>query len=152
MATPAPVRDLWPDDLARGPILTPLAILRVQAARLRTKTGGLLEAEIKETSEEDRITYAFDLVAPALDRYRHGILHVTHGKRQVYPAKLASTYLPAKMNQPNVVHTTTAYTQEAFMEGLASIFGKAELRAVIDSILAQSNESSGDRDSMVEAS
>ncbi len=38
--------DLWPDDIGDSKMKPPVAILRDQATHLKTKTGGLIEAEV----------------------------------------------------------------------------------------------------------
>ncbi len=40
------IPDLWPDEIAELDVLTPVAILRVQAGQLRQKTRGLVEADV----------------------------------------------------------------------------------------------------------
>lgn len=43
---PEMLTDLWP-EIETENIVTPLAILRFQAGQLRTKTKGLIEAEVR---------------------------------------------------------------------------------------------------------
>ena len=121
------VPDLWPDEVANVDMLTPLAILRIQAGQLQKKTKGLVEAEIDPEPDQEAEHYYFDIIAPALNRYRYRLLHVFHKRDQVYPVYVEDL-------------TGRCATQEEFVRALSDIFSSSNTRSVISSIIAQSNE------------
>ena len=87
------IPNLWPKKFSRG-ILTPLAVLRVQAAKFKDMTEGLLEAEVTTNWErEDLKVHSLELIAPALDSYRRVILTVRHAHPGAYPLWLRSDFL-----------------------------------------------------------
>jgi len=59
------IPDLWPDEITRTEVPTPLAILRIQANNLRAKTKGIIEAEVRclVDREKKREIYHFEIVA-----------------------------------------------------------------------------------------
>src|ERR1700733_15750752 len=78
------ITNLWPDDL-RVDALSPVAILRIQAAKLEELTNGLLEGKVAVLEEENGdVQIAFDVIAPALGGYRHRILVARHDPQFVY--------------------------------------------------------------------
>jgi hypothetical protein len=148
MSTSIP--DLWPEDLSVN-ILTPAAILKGQAAKLAEKTKGLLEAEVT-TSEEPRaaagpldltrtdaqstgntlIVHDFDLIAPALQNYRHRVMVAKHSAALCYPASVMSEAL---IHGPIV-----ANSEQEFIQLVGTILQSVAVRAVIQSLIARSNE------------
>ena len=67
--------DLWPEeiDIEKLPsIITPISILKEQASLLGQKTKNIVEAEVKSTDAgNSQISVTFNLVAPALNKYRY---------------------------------------------------------------------------------
>lgn len=157
MADSIPV--LWPDNISVS-VVSPLSILRAQVAPLQKMTKGLLLVNIStRTSEElDEVVHSMDLVAPALNNYRHQILSVTHSKDCVYPAKIeAACFVPKPgpddlMQQKaitNVIRNLVggnqdlwpmADSEEAFIKYLGMVLKSQEVRSIIDSLLAKMNE------------
>ncbi len=94
--------DLWPDSI-RTTVLSPIAILRLQAAKLKERTKGLLEAEVitSDGGMENGSAFAihrFEVVANNPVRTRHQMLTATHHKKLLYPATVESGYLPKDLN------------------------------------------------------
>lgn len=123
-----PTRDLWPDDISTAPFVSPVAILREQAAILAEKTKGLLEGDVTTSRVSDRFDHHFYIVAPALDNYRYKLLTVRHGNLDMYPA--AIQYHP-----DTIVHS--AQTQEQFVELLGTLLAREETKRVVHALLAQ---------------
>ena len=140
---PDVIPDLWPDDVVLSTVLSPLAILRFQAGQLRQRTKGLLEAEVQmEEKKEGRIQLSFDLIAPALDRYRYRLFTMEHDKQLVYPVRLdlGGFCFPGEFG--NYLDWVDAASQDEFVRWVAEIFKCERVRSVIHSLIARSNDSS----------
>jgi hypothetical protein len=133
------IPDLWPDEIGNLDVATPLAILRVQAGQLKQKTRGHVEAAVDtETSADGKVEhYYFDLIAPALNRYRVRLLDAWHRPKQVYPI-----YVDSEAMQ----ETAECATQAGFVHVLGVIFSSSETLSLITSFIAQSNEKRSDAD------
>ena len=135
--TASGVHDLWPKEIEQV-VLTPLAIMRIQAAILRDKTKNLLEAEIESTEiPTNRIKHTFILVAPALERYTYSLFAVKHDVGLVYPAAVESQAV-----QDVWKNDAVAATQEEFTHLIFKVLNDNKTKAVISSLLARSNEAS----------
>jgi hypothetical protein len=114
----ASIPDLWPEDIAVDSV-TPLAILNAQATKLAEKTKGLLEAEVTTHEEQEPVpqpgvvdvsrplskillVHEFDVIAPALQNYRHRIMSVKHSPELCYPCRIFSDAL---VNSPSYAYT-----------------------------------------------
>jgi hypothetical protein len=138
MATTIP--DQWPDIDVN--ILTPQAILRYQASQLKKKTRGLLDAELSVTTAGNKSSLQLDLIAPALNGYRHRVLAAHFETEMVYPAiVVADCYLEStgSLAFPYPGHRE-ASTEREFLEIVAEVLRSKEVRALIDSLIARSNE------------
>jgi hypothetical protein len=131
------IPDLWPDEIAELDVLTPAAILGIQASQLRQKTKGLVEAEVVTETQKDAVHYYFDLIAPALGRYRYRLLDAWHAPRQVYPVFVWTD----QWEGPKVPEACAS--QNGLIELLGRVFKSSDTRAVISSFIAQSNEQRG---------
>jgi hypothetical protein len=80
---PAINEDLWP-DLNLAPVVTPLSILREQAALLGKRTKGVLRGEVETWGAGERISNSFNIVVPSLGDYKYTLLYVQ--ERLVYSA------------------------------------------------------------------
>jgi hypothetical protein len=140
---PDTIPDLWPEDVTAPTVLTPLAILRFQAGQLRQRTKGLLEADVQtQNLLEGRVQHSFDLIAPALNRYRYRLFTVEHDLEMVYPVTVSAEGVGFPVNQLFVGETpaASAFTQDQFLELVARILKADHVRSAIQSLLARSNE------------
>ncbi|CAN5700587.1 hypothetical protein BH23PLA1_BH23PLA1_05790 [soil metagenome] len=163
MAEGIPV--LWSDDIKLD-TLPPLAILRAQANALRQMTRGLLEAEVTTSKrEKGRVEHRFDLIAPGLDGYRHRLFIVSHRAEMVYPVKVETTLhertAVRRTPREHTIHeklaekrptkrlpgaeetdlwTPNAATEQEFVEVVRQILQSNEVRSLIQSLVARSNE------------
>ena len=137
---PATIPDLWPNDLAVANVLTPLAIMRYQAGQLLQKTKGLLEAEVESGSNKERTIHAFEIVAPALGRYRYRLFTASHRPDLVYPVRVNApfqfVYGRASVSEIDVP------SQDELFSAIGAILNATQARSVIQSLIAQSNETS----------
>lgn len=160
----ATIPSLWPDDI-RVDLLPPVTILRVQAGQLGRLTGGILDADVTTvTGDKGFVVHRLDLIAPALGGRRYRALAATH-RADYYPLVLeADCYRPktrtTKYNpfEPLgglITTRTEALTwpdatdwrpavadQEEFIKKVGEVLRSREVRAVIESMIALSNEQS----------
>ena len=86
--------DLWPQNLNLEAGPTPLSILRTQASLLADKTQGVLEGAVETWSAGPDIYHRFDIVVPALGRYRYELFKVHHSPT-LYPVVVDEVPPPA---------------------------------------------------------
>ena len=164
----AAATSLWPDDI-KVDVLSPLTILRYQAAELRKLTKGRLEADVVTTTgQEDFVVHRLEIVARQLGDRRYGVLTVTH-RAAFYPVVLEadcfrpketrtlahvlgehvaavtamSSALNAEINPPwppKDDWRPAANDQDEFLKRVAEVLRSPAVRATIDSLLALSNE------------
>lgn len=152
MASAVPV--LWSDDI-KVDVLSPAAILRAQVGPLRERTKGILEAEISAESSESGVERLhFDLVAPLLENYHHRILTAIHSRNLVYPVSVEAEcfrpnprtgWLQMPVPPPKFAAVESdwrpkAATEQEFIERIGEVFRSSEVRAVIHSLIARSND------------
>jgi hypothetical protein len=153
MSTTIPV--LWSDDVSVD-VVSPLAILRVQAGSLSRMTKGLLEAEIETSiSDSDKVQYQFDVIAPVLNKFRRRILIATHQRDWVYPVVVeAECFLPG--DRPPTLRAVTdprprptdlafegqrpAATDQEFIKLVGEVLRSPQIRSLIHSLIARSND------------
>jgi hypothetical protein len=156
----ATIPNLWPEDI-KVDVLPPLTILKYQAAKLREITKGILEAEVTTVSgPEDFVTHRLDLIAPALEGRRSRILSVTH-RVDFYPVVLeAECFRPKESPVIGRAHAAlgeimaglethwprsndwrpVASDQDEFIKRIGEVLRSHQVRAIIDSLIALSNE------------
>lgn len=153
---------LWPEGI-KVDVLPPLTILRYQAAKIRELTKGILEGEVTTvTGPDDFVSHRLDLIAPTLDGRRFRVLTATH-RADFYPVVLEadcfrpqrSAFLGASL--PSIGQIATAAmspwphkgdwrpvvnNQDEFLGRVGEVLRSGEVRSVIDSMIALSNEKS----------
>lgn len=148
------IPDLWPDDIAVTDVVTPLAIMGYQAGQLRARTQGLLEGEVQTALDDGWTHHYFDLIAPALDRYRYRLFTARHRNEMVYPVIVESVCLEEKnqgsallqaLKNPELLGEKNggpqeAATQREFIELVGRILRSNHAKSVIQSLIAQSND------------
>ena len=122
------IPDLWPSDLSPATIVTPVAILREQAAKVGARTNDLLEGRVTTRVQgKTRFMHYFSVVAPSLDNYAYQLLEVTH-EAEPYPL---------------LAHCTTdqawreLHSEDEFLAYLREVFSSEETKRVIGALLAQ---------------
>jgi hypothetical protein len=152
---PATIPVLWSDDISVD-VLAPIAILRAQAGPLSQKTKGLLVAGIETiTSESGTVQHQFDLVAPVLNKFRRRILIATHQIDLVYPVTVEAECYASEsfLRTPSSIINTLlspreeflerhrrAATDQDFMKLVGEVFHSVQVRSLIQSLIARSNE------------
>lgn len=145
--------DLWSDDIQVS-VVTPLVILRSQVAYLERKTQGILRADVATSSSDAWLLHQFDLIAPALRDYRRTLFTAKHNKDMIYPVYVqADCFAPA--NPFAMVSAVaiggspadqrTANTQDEFIDLVRSVFRSGQVRSIIQSLIARSNDATETR-------
>jgi hypothetical protein len=150
------IPNLWPTDIVLN-VVSPLAILRTQAGLLSEMTKGLLTAEVA-TVETDNgaVRHLLDLIAPALNGYRHRLMSVTHRRDMIYPVTVIAEGFPPKFHAKVMAQAVAsisevltpltggsypqAATQQEFLEMAGEILHSPEVRSLIQSLIARINE------------
>ncbi len=139
---PTAIPDLWSDDI-RVDVLPPVAVLRAQEGLLAKKTQGILQAELLTSASETLVQHNLYLVAPALNFYRVSLLSATHNRKMVYPVTVIarrwfSEFFP---NGSEEIETKrVAATEEEFIDLVREALRSTEVRGLIQSLIARSNE------------
>jgi hypothetical protein len=154
--------DLWP-DVVKPAVLSPAAILRVQAAKLKQRTDGLLEAVVDSAGqmrgEKLHVLHRLELEVPSLNYYRHGILVAEHENPGAYPVFIVSSILDAPDDSQErapkpideVTHSgklsgTRCADEQEFLDALGKILSSSQLKTLLVSLLAQINDARGNAD------
>lgn len=160
------VDNLWPTDIeARSGQLSPVAILKQQAALLGERTKNLVEAEVetKATDYQRQLQHWFYLVAPALDFYKYPLFRVEHPAIRFYPLRIVLAKVRPKTatevkKRPSLAERVIAQgfdafegisareqammlkvkSEDAFKAHLKTIFAATETKSIIQSLIDQS--------------
>ncbi|MBM4038919.1 MAG: hypothetical protein FJ290_10430 [Planctomycetes bacterium] len=120
--------DFWPT--IRAPKLRmPVGILRQQASALGRKTKNIVIAKVVSDQEGKNFVHALELVAPVLGNYTYVVLTVQH-PISVYPMRVIDHLRDDQVRE--------ARTEEDFMGILREILSSAEMKRLLEVLLAQS--------------
>ncbi|MGB0010130.1 MAG: hypothetical protein WBQ03_00905 [Candidatus Sulfotelmatobacter sp.] len=121
--------DFWPDDIGESSVVTPVSILKEQAAALGPKTKGLVTAGVVPTQSGNPqyLAYIFSLVAPAVS-YRYQLLTVTH-PISLYPVNAA--YKGINKNLLGEIE---------FKAWLKEVLSSEETKRIVAALIAQSKQ------------
>lgn len=131
----------WPSDFSVK-VLSPLAILRIQANALSAQTQQLLEAEVVTTSTPQQVSHQLQLVAPALDGERRTVITANHAANELYPVTVeAAMFEPIPDHyDPERDWRPEAPTSQKFKELVKRVLQSDQVRATVESLLARSQE------------
>lgn len=120
--------NLWPSFADVPDIITPLQILKEQAAFLESSTNNLLKAEIVPNSAEGTQVFTLRILAPLVGNYSFNLLKIEHGI-MLYPLK-------GVFYMSNTGFKAT--DMEGFKQILKECFTHEETIRVIKSLISQS--------------
>jgi hypothetical protein len=129
--------DLWPADLAKQNVQTPVSILRAQAAHLGQKTSNLVEGRVDTLSREGRIYHRFLLVAPALDNYSYELFRISH-EATMYPIVVEEE--PRASDNLRINTRKMLSSEDEFVDWLRSALSSEQTRRVVESLFSQSTD------------
>ncbi len=131
------IRNLWPDDVIKAEVLTPLTIMKHQAGLLREKTNGLLCAEVRTENESGEVKHTFEIIVAALDNYRYQLFQISHASDLVYPATvIADSLLDPFAN----VEYPQAASQDELFDLISVVLNAKDAKSVLHSLIARANE------------
>jgi hypothetical protein len=116
---------LWPDDIGETNLVTPVSIMREQAAALGPRTGNLVTADVRTRSQGAVIVHAFFLEAPAMS-YSYEVFEANH-RISLYPVTVTFK---------GSVHRCE--DERSFREMLAQILRDDNTKRIVQSLIAQS--------------
>lgn len=116
--------DLWPENIAESNLVTPVSILKEQAALLGEKTKQLVKGEVQTTTVGNLFVHHFYLVAPTLN-YRYQLFEVEHPLH----------FYPLGVRHLNM--TMQISSEDDLRKKLREIFAAPQTVAAVQSILAQ---------------
>lgn len=123
-------KSLWGDLKDLEEVKVPKNHLKEQATLLSGATNYVLSGEVsQEVTPSGQFVYQLDIVAPALNNYRHTILEIRHGINP-YPLRFTDF-----ANQKAFVECND---EETFLEMLGAVLSSASVRRIIASLKAQS--------------
>jgi hypothetical protein len=129
--------DLWPSDIAKDKVQTPVSILRAQAAHLGQKTSNLVEARVDTLASDDRIYHRFKLVAPALDNYTYELFRISH-LVTMYPIVVEEE--PDQTQRERLLKhgRKTLASEEDFVNWLRMVLASEKTKRVVEALVSQS--------------
>ncbi|MBI1814710.1 MAG: hypothetical protein HYR72_07020 [Deltaproteobacteria bacterium] len=122
---------LWGDLSTIERPRTPKSILRQQAELLNAATGGVILAEVVDSSTSYQLESTLVIVAPALNDYRYTLVSVRH-KIDLYPCEVRI---------PDPYQLIECEDEARFVAALKSVLGAPRTRQIISALLAQSEAS-----------
>lgn len=133
MSEPTTIPNDWPEAIS-VPIVSPVAYLRIQAAKLGEMTRGLVRGEVSVTARGSSTILSLDVVVPALDDFRRLILTATHTRTEPYPVQVV-----ADVWDEGDEHEAGSY--QAFREIVRKILQSPATVTVVQSLMVRSNDS-----------
>ena len=124
--------DFWPDLATARPQVTPLSLMKQQAALLGKHTSNLLEGEVSSNLSYGRLVHSFRIHVPTLD-YSYEVFRVSHEMLAMYPVRIDGG--PHKQQYPRGAPTLDS--EDAFQDWLKSVLSSDETKRVLGSLLAQ---------------
>lgn len=127
--------NLWPGDLGRQRVSTPLAVMRKQARQLTKLSDGWLSAEVRTSGSGSNalLQHSFVILAPCLGEIEFPLFSVRHGM-MLYPLTIST-------NQYITNAGYECFDEEEFLEALREILGADATRRIITSLISQAEDS-----------
>ncbi|HZL70064.1 MAG TPA: hypothetical protein VFC29_22350 [Candidatus Limnocylindrales bacterium] len=116
--------DFWPANIADSNLITPVTILKEQAALLGEKTRQLVKGEVVTQTTGNLFVHCFYIAAPTLS-YKFELFTLSHGVN----------FYPLVMRYLN--DTISLRSESEFKDKLKEIFVAPHTLNVVHSILAQ---------------
>jgi hypothetical protein len=135
--------DLWPKwDL--GSTVTPLSILKEQAGLLTQRTSGRLRGEVETWPTGGQVTFAFNIVVPALGGYKYVLftMHYFPTEPGGYPVFV--DYAPKDVFSPGLPEekpsvTRTIDNENDFRNWLRLTFASDQVKRLVESLYGQAS-------------
>jgi hypothetical protein len=118
--------DLWPSNIADSDLITPVTILKEQAALLGDKTKQLVTGEVVTQATGNLFVHYFYIAAPTLS-YKYELFSVSHG----------ISFYPLSLRYPVATPVSSLKSEDEFKQKLKEILSSPHSLNVVHSILAQ---------------
>jgi hypothetical protein len=125
--------DFWPDIGDTKPKVTPLSLMKQQAALLGRHTGNVLEGRVRSTTFRGGVNHTFVIAAPALD-YQYELFNVSHTMVDIYPVTVVSA---PRVGEGPLEKPPVLRSQEEFLQWLKDVLSSDTTKRVLGSLLAQ---------------
>ena len=126
---------LWPRDLGRRRVSTPLAVMRKQARQLAKLSEGWLNAEVRTTDSGSNapLQHSFVVTAPYLGEIEFQLFSVRHSL-MIYPITISTNqYFPSSGYE--------CFDEDEFLDSLRDILTAEATCRIITSLISQSEDS-----------
>jgi hypothetical protein len=140
-------RDFWAKDIAAKQAVTPVTILREQAARLGPKTNHLVEARVRTSpgSGGKGLVHTFELVVPTLDRYTYQLFSLYHEVEPLYPVMIIEGPDPSERDLVNhlieqtllVPRPRSIVSEGHLKDYLRQVLSSEETTRIVNNLMAQ---------------
>jgi hypothetical protein len=122
--------DFWPDIATARPKVTPLSLIKQQAALLGKHTNNLLEGAVVSSIREGRLVHRFLIKVPTLD-YSYELFMVSQFMVDLYPVKVES----APNREPG--HPVTLESEQEFLDWLKEVLSSEKTQSILTNLLSQ---------------
>lgn len=133
----------WPANLT-VPVVSPLAYLRVQAAKLGEMTRGLVIGDVTTTTADgcSWVSHGLWVVCPAVEGYQAEVLTVRHRQGRPYPVRIeAREFIPYPDDpDPDADMVREADDYDGFRELVRTVLKSSSTVSLVQSLLAQSTD------------
>jgi hypothetical protein len=120
-------QDYWPPDIGETNIITPVSLMREQAALLGQKTNQQITANVQGVgSQPTQFNWSFQLVSPSLGSYRYELFRVSH-PLTLYPSTFQWEGHPDR----------NAGNEQEFRDILKDIIASDQTKTIVHALLAQ---------------
>lgn len=139
---PQTIPNLWSPQV-KVDVVTPYAILQVQANLLSQITQGILQGDIETEMGQTKVQHRLVIIAPAYNGYRHTLVVVHHKQNLPYPADvLAETFASSQ----------TAHSDTELQDLIGQVLQSKQSLAMILSLIANSSRDTNPSESTLMAS
>ncbi len=126
-----PTLDFWPDIEAARPKITPLSLMKQQAALLGKHTGNLLEGQVDTRPVGSDLMHKFTIKVPALG-YEYELFRVRQRVAELYPIIVLAA---PKLGEERKGELSS---EGEFLQWLKDVLNSDATKRVLGSLLAQS--------------
>lgn len=123
---------LWSPEI-KPDILSPRALLDMQAMALREQSGGLLAAEVREAHDKSEgvIYLIFDLIAQGVAGIRYRVLTARYFAERIFPCHIDAEGLRT---------AEVANSSDEFLELVRQVLHSGEVKALALSLIARARD------------
>jgi hypothetical protein len=119
------IPDFWPEDIGTSTVVTPVSVLKQEAAYLGPKTKQLLKAEVRTTNNGQNFIQSFFIIAPGLSNYQFQLFQLVH----------SITLYPAQLTWQSAV--VIIADEKQLTEKLKEVLSSPQTRQIVHALIAQ---------------